>query len=63
MHTHLHTYTHIKPNQQMLFTQTLAAHSEDHLEVFSSLLAEDLQVQVEVEAVVDVAGVLVLDQH
>lgn len=38
------------------------AHFEGHLEVFSLLLAEDLQVQVKIETVVDVAGILIFDQ-
>ena len=38
------------------------AHFEGHLEVLSLLLAEDLQVQVKIETVVDVARILIFDQ-
>ena len=42
--------------------QIIIAHFEDHFEVLSFLLAEDLQIHVEVEAVVNIAWVLVFDE-
>ena len=40
----------------------VSAYLEDHLEVFAVLGAEDLHVQVEVEAVVHVAGIIIFHE-